>query len=196
MATNNAVNTGLSGATGTGSFVGSTSPTLTTPTIGAATATSLVFSPTTGGIIGTTTNNNADAGKVGEFVSSVILVGSAVALTTNTTANITSVSLTAGDWDIYGELWTGGTATAVIQKISAGITATSATMPTTPSTSTSNILSGTLSLTVGTDFIPIFDVSPCRISLSGTTTIYLVANNSFTTEAVNGYGKLCARRVR
>jgi hypothetical protein len=34
MATNNAVNTSLSGQTGTGSFVGSTSPTLVTPALG------------------------------------------------------------------------------------------------------------------------------------------------------------------
>lgn len=41
MATNNAVNTSLSGQTGTVSFVGSTSPALTTPNIGVATATSV-----------------------------------------------------------------------------------------------------------------------------------------------------------
>lgn len=40
-ATNNSVDVGLSGATGTGSFVGATSPTLTTPTLGAATVTSV-----------------------------------------------------------------------------------------------------------------------------------------------------------
>ena len=34
MATNNAVNTSLSGQTGTGTFVGSTSPTLVTPALG------------------------------------------------------------------------------------------------------------------------------------------------------------------
>lgn len=43
MATNNAVNNGLSGATGSGSFVGSTSPTLVTPTLGVASATSIDF---------------------------------------------------------------------------------------------------------------------------------------------------------
>lgn len=43
MATNNAVNTSLSGQTGTGSFVGSTSPTLVTPVLGAASATSINF---------------------------------------------------------------------------------------------------------------------------------------------------------
>lgn len=43
MATINAVNTNLSGQTGTGSFVGSNSPILVTPNIGVATATSLAF---------------------------------------------------------------------------------------------------------------------------------------------------------
>lgn len=41
--TNNAVNTSLSGQTGTGNFVGATSPTLITPAIGVATATSINF---------------------------------------------------------------------------------------------------------------------------------------------------------
>lgn len=40
MATNNAVNTSLSGQTGTGSFVGSNSPALVTPNIGVAAGTS------------------------------------------------------------------------------------------------------------------------------------------------------------
>lgn len=43
MTTINALDLGLSGSTGTGSFVGSTSPTLVTPVLGAATATSLNF---------------------------------------------------------------------------------------------------------------------------------------------------------
>lgn len=47
MATNNAVNTTLSGQTGTANFVGSTSPTLVTPTLGAALATSINFGGST-----------------------------------------------------------------------------------------------------------------------------------------------------
>lgn len=43
MATNNSVNTSLAGQTGTGVFVGATSPTLVTPVLGAATATSINF---------------------------------------------------------------------------------------------------------------------------------------------------------
>lgn len=43
MSTNNAVNTSLSQQTGTGKFVGDTSPTLVTPSLGVATATSVNF---------------------------------------------------------------------------------------------------------------------------------------------------------
>lgn len=48
MTTNCAVNVGLSGSTGTGSFVGSNTPSLTTPAIGAATGTSAAL---TGGSV-------------------------------------------------------------------------------------------------------------------------------------------------
>jgi hypothetical protein len=43
MTTNNPANVGLSGATGTGNFVGANTPTLITPVLGAATATSINF---------------------------------------------------------------------------------------------------------------------------------------------------------
>jgi hypothetical protein len=43
MATKNAVGNSLTGSTGTGAFVGSTSPTLNTPTLGASLATSINF---------------------------------------------------------------------------------------------------------------------------------------------------------
>jgi len=47
MATNNAVNVGLSGSTGSGNFVGANTPTLITPVLGAATATSISFGGST-----------------------------------------------------------------------------------------------------------------------------------------------------
>ncbi len=47
MATNNSTNTTLLGQSGTGSYAGSTSPVFTTPTLGAATATSINFGGST-----------------------------------------------------------------------------------------------------------------------------------------------------
>lgn len=104
MAKINAVGNGLSGATGSGSFTGNISPSLTTPSLGVATATSLAFSPTTNGIVGTTTNNNASAGYVGEFVDSIVLFSSAISLSNAVVANVTSINLTPGSWNVWGNI--------------------------------------------------------------------------------------------
>lgn len=87
--------------TGTGSPVLNTSPTFVTPILGAASATSLAFT-STAGLIGTTTNNNAASGSVGEYIASVIPFASAVSLANETSTDVTSIVLTAGDWDVWG----------------------------------------------------------------------------------------------
>ena len=186
MATVNQVNVGLSGSTGTVNFVGSTSPTLVTPTIGAATATSITFSPTTGGIVGTTTNDNAGAGKVGEFITSNVASASAVSFSNTVARDITSISLTAGDWDVNGNVGfieAGGSA----QQYLCWISSTSATLP-------DNSLYNNIAVTASTGGglqCPYF-----RASLSGTTTIYLSAEAVFATGTVKGCGSIFARRVR
>src|SRR5215469_13104445 len=52
---------------------------------------------------GTATNDNAPAGFVGEVISSVV-AAPGVALTTATPANVTSMVLTPGDWDVDGAI--------------------------------------------------------------------------------------------
>src|SRR3954462_9455253 len=151
MATNNAVNTTLSGQTGTGNFAGSISPTLsgiTTNTIKftqdnaiydtnnnlildlethASAVNYVVISnratltPPGIAVAGTDSNiclqiitkgtagvamrgwsdgSSATAGDVGEYALGNLSQASKVTLTTATPANITSISLTAGDWDV------------------------------------------------------------------------------------------------
>ncbi|MFA6080751.1 MAG: hypothetical protein WC753_04745 [Candidatus Gracilibacteria bacterium] len=199
MTTNNTVNVGLSGQTGSGSFVGSTSPSLTTPTLGAATGTSLTFSPTTGGIVGTTTNDNAGAGKVGEYISSVIVSGSAVSMTTLTDKTITSISLTAGDWDVWGEVYISGNGVTEVYQIVGAISTVDNTIPTVPADGASfQNISSTAgnNWTIGGSGVPSLSLSPCRVSLNATTTIYLVASYAFLVSTLDGFGKICARRVR
>src|SRR6185312_14765343 len=55
-----------------------------------------------GQLPGTTTNDNASSGNVGQLISSNIVSGSSVSLTTATPLDITTISLTAGDWDVQG----------------------------------------------------------------------------------------------
>ena len=53
------------------------------------------------GIVGSPTNNNAQTGSVGEYVSAVALYpGGAISVSTGTVSTITSITLTAGDWDV------------------------------------------------------------------------------------------------
>ena len=50
--------------------------------------------------VGTTTNNNAAAGDVGQMITATVAAGAAVSISTGAAANVTSISLTAGDWDV------------------------------------------------------------------------------------------------
>ena len=145
------------------------------------------FTPSqTNGIVGTTTNNNANAGSVGEHVTAT---GTAVSLTNNTFANITSISLTAGDWEVYGSAAFNPAASTTMSAITLGINSTSATLP-------ANGLSSQLqcSFTTGTNQGM---VAPSqRFSLSATTTIYLVTIVSFGASTMTTTGIIRARRVR
>lgn len=192
MATNNAVNTSLSGQTGTGTFVGATSPTLVTPTLGAATATSLAFSPTTGGIIGTATNDNAGAEKVGELVNSLISSATPLSLTTLTVTNLTSISLTAGDWDVWGNVGFTGGATTVIQ-VAIGFISTSSASLTDSSLYSSVYFGGSTPFATA---VPGFCVPEQRLSLASTTTVYLEVFAQFSVSTCSAVGGIYARRRR
>lgn len=143
---------------------------------------------------GTATNDSASAGQIGEFSSSVILVGSAIAITSAATVNITSVSLTAGDWDVAGEGWiTFAGSPSAVSIVGAGIGVTSATMPTTPATNTARNVLQNSSFSGQLQVLPL---AVTRISLASTTTVFLTGTTTFTGGSASGYGILRARRVR
>lgn len=141
---------------------------------------------------GTNTNDSAAAGDVGEFISSNVAVGSAVSLTTDVAKDITSISLTAGDWDVSGNVGinAGAGTTTTIQ--GAFIHNVSATLPTAPN-SGAYVVHQCFGNTGANNT---FGTGPIRFSLSGTTTIYLIAYASFAVSTSTGYGFIRARRVR
>lgn len=190
MATNNSVNVGLSGATGTGSFAGSNSPTLVTPSLGTPSA--LILANATGNQLGTTTNDNAVALHVGEYVSSSVLVGSAVSLTTATPANVTSISLTAGDWRVSSIVIFNPNALTTSSDLRMGMSTTSATMPTLGAQNNSSFITQTFSAGLTQSL----SAGSMRISLSATTTVYLVAQATFAVNTMTTYGFIGATRFR
>jgi len=191
MPTNNMLNLPLSGTSGTVSFVGSTSPTLVTPTLGVASATSINFLASTAGTIGTTTNDNAAALSVGQFVSSSVLVAGAINVPNGVYTTITSIALTPGDWDLAGTIIfnSGAASTASSTLVAISDTAGATQVP-----FGENTFSQTLS-TMGASQTQIMSANGSRYSLGANTTIYLLAN-AFITGTMTAYGFISARRVR
>lgn len=164
-----------------------------TEALGAASATSLSFSSTSG-IIGTTTNDSAAAGSVGELVISTKTFVVPVSLTSDTATDITSISLTAGDWDLYGRVgFTGGAAT-LVQYAQGWISATSATQPSLDGMcAISYAASGVAAFSNAS---PLFEIGPYNLQLATTTTVYLSTQVGFSVSTCNGFGQIVARRRR
>lgn len=148
---------------------------------------------TRGQMLGTGTNDNATANNVGEYVNSNVPSGSSISLTSNTVSNITSISLTPGDWEITGWInFTGNVSTSQTSLIGC-ISQTSATLdPVTPFASLSQ---STAAQVVG-GATNTFSVGPLRLSIASTTTVYLVARATFTVSTMNTFGAIQARRMR
>lgn len=168
--------------TGSGALVFGTSPTLTTPTV-----------------IGTSTNDSAAAGIVGEIISATITSSSAVVLASDTTANVTSISLTGGDWDVTAtNEYIAGGAGATVNAWQASISFVSATVNSTPGNR--NLLNfGTGALTLGAGTASDSVAPVVRVSIASTsspTTVYLVARASFSAGALSVFGTIRGRRMR
>lgn len=201
----------ISDETGSGALVFGTSPTIGTPTITGGTINNATvgqttplagsfttlsstgnFTPSqTNGIVGTTTNNSANAGSVGEYISSTIAQGSPVAVSTGVATNITSISLTAGDWDVSANITTlpAGSTTQTSTQVS--ISTTTGTHGAT-STGASNISAAVTTAGANTSAV----VGPFRMSLASTTTVFLVGSSVFAVSTNGIFGTIRARRVR
>jgi hypothetical protein len=140
---------------------------------------------------GTTTNDNAAAGILGEHASSGV-VPTTVSLTTATPVDLHSVSLAAGDYDIQGIGTFQTAATTSVSQVIAGISTTSATLG----------ADGTYARSTFTAFVPgaiehTDQVTPVtRLSLAATTTVYLVGQSTFSISTQTAGGVIRWRRVR
>lgn len=153
---------------------------------------------TSGDVTCSATNDSGAAGFLGELISSTVTSGSALSLSTGTAANLTSISLTAGDWDVSVSAAFNTAATTTLTQLTAAAATTSATLPASPgypasneNRSQHNFASFTPGTTAHSVVVPTY-----RVSLSATTTIYLVVRGAFAASTLTAQGYIQARRVR
>lgn len=149
---------------------------------------------TTLGTIGTSTNDNATSGNVGQEISAIQSTYTNFT-TTATYQNITSIALTAGDWDIsafYTYSSNSATITAASNSIFVISTTTASASGATEGKNISYVpqaaLLGTSKFTDA--------ITPYRVSISGSTTYYLNTQATFTIGNPQFVGGLRARRMR
>lgn len=141
---------------------------------------------------GTSTNDSASAGNYGEYISSTVTSGSAVSLTSATAKTITSISLTAGDWDVQAIGYVAPAASTSMTNNAVSISGTTDTLDTTPG----KINGLTYAAVVTGGAAQSMVIPSYRLSLSATTTVYLVVQATFTVSTAGGYGVISARRAR
>ena len=136
-------------------------------------------------VVGVTDGSNAAAGSVGEFITSNVPYGSAVNVVPSSTGtDITSILLTAGDWDVWGNM----------QIFYTGIW-----------TSSASIWTGTISATPPdpSSYTSVTPDNNCggntpniRVSISATTRVYLSVVANFSSGSAFCSGNISARRAR
>lgn len=139
---------------------------------------------------GTATNDNAPTGWVGEYLTST--VGNTPSPGTGQWFDLTSLSLTAGDWEVEIIAANNSTNYAACTDISFGIGTTAGNT----SPGATQMLDFISMSWAGGHLGKINQNLTKRFSISATTTVYAKANMTFTAGTQNGLCQLRARRVR
>jgi hypothetical protein len=153
------------------------------------TAPSIAFTSNSG-IIGTTTNDSAAIGSVGETMSLNIPAASSVSVLNNTSTNIGYLDLTAGSWMVWGNITFQNTSTSTAWI--GWISSTSATIPDVSYRQqiTTNI--GAVNSVQGMAIAPQF----FKVPAATTVRVYLEGYTSFSAGTSSACGNIYAERFR
>lgn len=148
-------------------------------------------------VLGTTTNDSAAAGYVGEIISATVTSGSAVTVATGSATPITSISLTAGDWDVSGTVDYVPNAATSVTTLAQGAQSLNGCMTNGPALGSQDTFSlwETAANIIGASN-PAWQIPTSRISITSTTTVCLIAKASFSVNSLTAYGTIRARRIR
>lgn len=140
-----------------------------------------------GHVPGIATNTNASAGEVGEIITATATTGT---LSSGTSTNVTSITLTAGDWDITAGYNAIGSSNPSVTDIWCSInTAT----PTNVNIAGQSFRIRGLTMT---DPVASGALGPLRVSIASSTTYYLNTAVTYTGGSFAVTGVLRARRMR
>lgn len=107
-------------------------------------------------------------------------------MTSGTAFNTTSISLTAGDWDVWGFTGVSNTGATTYTFFSTGISVTNSVLGGQVMSMNLNIAGATYN----------FVAPMLRINIASTTTVFLVGTATFTGGSPTASGAIYARRAR
>lgn len=132
---------------------------------------------------GVTDGSDATAGQIGEYLATT---GPSVGLASSAVTNVATLTLTAGDWNVEGNIVYNPT--GVVTFVSASINTVSGAMGAFATANAGTLGTG-LQHRIGTG-------GTARVNVTSDTTAYLVGQCFFTSGAMNAVGRIWARRVR
>lgn len=134
---------------------------------------------------GTVLGDNAITGYVGEYLTGT---ASAVPLTTGVAATCASVTVSAGDWDVQGQVTFNPAGTTTMSGYNVGVSTVVGTLPANSNTSQN--------LTMTTGLGQILATPSVRVNVTTSTTVYLSAALNFAVSSASCNGFIHARRMR
>jgi hypothetical protein len=142
---------------------------------------------------GVTDGSNAPAGNIGEQLQAS--QPNAVSLTTNVTANIATLPLTAGDWAVSGVI-VFAPASAAPSALSAAVALASATLPTAAQIAAGQGNMTQYHLAFVNGAVQMMQTGVVRVNINAPASVYLAAQATFSGGTVTATGYIAARRVR
>jgi hypothetical protein len=139
---------------------------------------------------GVTNGSNAAAGDVGEYFSANVPLSPGGAISSGVVTNMISLSLTAGDWDVGGNVVWSPAAATIIANAQAAVSTTSAALP----DNSNRLIATTVPMTANDSLgapVPVL-----RVNVTVTTTVYLGVFVVYSAGTLTVCGNIWARRVR
>lgn len=158
-----------------------TNKTLTSPSI------------TTPSITGVVDGSSAGAGKIGQVLTSTVIASSPTSISNGVRTDITSLSLTAGTWLLWGQIEVIGASSAIATANEIYLTVTAGDFATGAVEGQTYFRNGTLP-SVATPK-GVVSCVPFQVAISGTTTYYLKSKVDFSPGTMSGCGSITALRI-